>query len=60
MAADKATVASGADLTDGLRHRHVPGAQQPAAPSRPEVDSKKLAKKVRLLAPPAEEAMDNC
>ena len=48
MATDKATVASGADLTDGLRHRHAAGAQQPAVPPTPETDTKKLAKKVRL------------
>ncbi|SPO03826.1 probable dolichyl-phosphate-mannose--protein mannosyltransferase [Cephalotrichum gorgonifer] len=46
MAADKATVASGADLTDGLRRRQVaPGAQEPGVPSKPEIDNKKLAKK---------------
>lgn len=53
MAADRATVASGADLTDGLRHRHVPGAQYSAVPASPEIDDKKLAKKVRMAASPA-------
>lgn len=49
MAADKATLASGADTTEGLRKRPVPAGQAAPAPALVEVDDKKkkAAKKVR-------------
>jgi dolichyl-phosphate-mannose-protein mannosyltransferase len=58
MAADKAAVASGADLGDGLRKRPVAASQPaPALVVQPE-DNKKALKKVRILA--ARDDNDKC
>lgn len=46
MAADKAALASGADLGDGLRKRQVASQAVPSANATQPEDKKKLAKKV--------------
>jgi hypothetical protein len=50
MASEKATAVTGTDVGDGLRRRQVPGQAGPAVPTLVEVDDKKLAKKVHLMA----------
>lgn len=50
MAADKAAVASGADLGDGLRQRPVAGQATSTPPTPQPEDNKKLVKKVPRLA----------
>lgn len=48
MASKKAPIASGADLGEAIRRRHIPGAQPNGAIPKLELDDKKkLAKKVR-------------
>lgn len=50
MATEKAPIASGADLGEAIRRRHIPGAQPIGAIPKIELDDKKkLAKKVRRL-----------
>jgi hypothetical protein len=49
MAADKAAVASGADLGDGLRQRPVAGQANLQPPTSQPEDNKKLVKKVLHL-----------
>lgn len=46
MAAEKAALASGADLGDGLRKRQVASQAAPASNAAQPDDKKKLAKKV--------------
>lgn len=48
MAADRAAVASGADVADGLRKRPVNNGTPTPPTSQPEDNKKKAAKKVRL------------
>jgi dolichyl-phosphate-mannose-protein mannosyltransferase len=51
-AADKAAIASGADLGDGLRQRPVAGQSNLQPPTPQPEDNKKLVKKVLFLTPP--------
>lgn len=50
MAADKAAVASGADLGDGLRKRPINNGSTVPTAIQPEDNKKQVAKKVRLSA----------
>jgi hypothetical protein len=54
MATDKAAMATGAEVGDGLRKRPVGGLQDVGAPAKIELDEKKSAKKVTFPASPLE------
>jgi len=59
MATDKAAIATGAEVGDGLRKRPVGGPQDIGAPSKIEIDDKKPGKKVPISTTTLEDSIAN-